>query len=293
MKKDIFSLVGNTPLVEIKKIPEEGCATILAKLEMFNPSGSIKDRAVKYMLEKAMKEGKLSKTKTIIEPTSGNTGISLAMFGAALGYKVIIVMPESMSVERRKIIEAYGAELILVPDEEWRDGAISFAKRLAEKNGYVILNQYENEANVLAHYETTGEEIIRQTGGKIDAFVAGIGTGGTIMGVGKRLKEHNPKIRIVGVEVYPNSKIQGLRNFSNSDYKPPILDVSFLDEKVMIRDEDAFEMTKRLAREEGLFVGLSSGANMYVALQKAKELGEGKVVVTVFPDGGNRYLSVL
>lgn len=292
--EDVLSLIGNTPLIKIRKLVDENCATILAKLEMFNPSGSVKDRIVKYMVEKAEREGRIT-SGTILEASSGNTGISLAMIGAVKGYKVVIVMPESMSVERRKIIKSFGAELILVSDEDWKNGkAIDFARELAEKNGYFFLNQYENENNVWAHYETTGKEIIEQTGGKIDVFVAGIGTGGTIVGVGKRLKEFNPNIKIVGVEVSRDSKIQGLRNISlESSYKPPILDFSVIDEIVVVRDEDALKIRERLIKEEGLFVGLSSGANMFVALEKAKELGRGKVVVTVFPDSGNRYLSVL
>lgn len=288
---NIIDLIGNTPLVKIKNLVSENDATIFAKLEKFNPSGSVKDRVAKYMIEQAEKEGKLKKGMTIIEPTSGNMGIALAMIGAVKGYKVKIVMPKSMSLERRKIIKAFGAELILIEDEKWRDEAIEFTKNLAKEKGYFMPNQFENEINVLAHYETTGKEIIEQTQGKINIFVAGIGSGGTIMGVGKRLKEFNPKIKIVGVEPYPNSKIQGLKNFRQSNYKPPIIDVTKIDEIVMIKDEDAFEMTKKLAEKEGLFVGISSGAAMHVALKKAKELGKGKTIVVIFPDGGEKYLS--
>lgn len=289
--EDVLDLIGNTPLVRIKRLTRRGDATVLAKLEKYNPGGSIKDRVAKYMIELAEREGKLAKGMTIIEPTSGNTGIALAMVGIAKGYRVKIVMPKSMSVERRKMMRAMGAELILVEDEEWRDAAIGLAKELAEENGYFMPNQFENRANVLAHYETTGKEILEQTGGRIDMLVAGIGTGGTIMGVGRRLKEFDPGIRIVGVEAHIGSRIQGLRNFSQSGYVPPILDASKIDEKVMIDDEDAFRMTRELAEKEGLFVGLSSGAAMWVALQKARELGEGKTIVVIFPDGGEKYLS--
>ena len=288
---NIIDLIGETPLLRINKFTKENEATIFAKLEKSNPGGSVKDRIAKYMIERAEKEGKLTKGKIIIEPTSGNTGISLAMIAAVKGYKIKIVMPETMSIERRKIIEALGAELIFVKEDEWRDAAIGFTKKIAEKEGYCLLNQYENYANVLAHYETTGKEIIEQTGGKIDMFVAGIGTGGTIIGAGRRLKEFNPKIKIVGVEAYPDSMIQGLKNFSSSNYIPSILDVKKIDEKIMIRDEDAFRTTRELAEKEGLFMGPSSGAAMYVALQKAKELGKGKVIVVIFPDSGEKYLS--
>ena len=291
ISENIIDLIGETPLVKINKFTEEGDATILAKLEKFNPGGSVKDRIAKYMIERAEKEGKLTKGKIIIEPTSGNTGIALAMVAAAKGYKIKIVMPESMSIERRKIMKALGAELILINHNEWRDVAIEFTKKIAEKEGYFMPNQFENYTNVLAHYETTGKEIIEQANGKIDMFIAGIGTGGTIMGVGKRLKEFNPKIKIVGVEVYPDSKIQGLKNFSSSNYTPPILDVNQIDEKVMIKDEDAFRTTRELVEKEGLFVGISSGAVMYVAIKKARELGKGKTMITLFPDGGEKYLS--
>lgn len=287
----ILDLIGNTPLVKINKLSTKNSATILAKLEKFNPSGSVKDRIVLYMIERAEKEGKLKKGMTIIEPTSGNTGISLAMIGAIKGYKIKIVMPKSMSIEKRKILKALGAELILIDDKKWRGEAIIFAKKLAKEKDYFLLNQFENPVNVLAHYETTGREIIEQTKGKIDMFIAGIGTGGTIVGVGKRLKEFNPKIKIVGVEPYLNSKIQGLKNFSDSDYKPPVLNFSVIDEIERIHDRDAFKMTKELAKKEGLFMGFSSGAVMYIAIKKAKELGKNKTIVVLFPDGGEKYLS--
>jgi cysteine synthase B len=290
---DILDTIGNTPLVRIQKLNPNPKVNIFAKLEGFNPTGSVKDRIALYMIKEAEKEGLLNKEKTIIEPTSGNTGISLAMIGAIKGYKVKIVMPETMSIERRKILEFFGAELILVEEKEWRDGAIRFIKSLVKKDkNLVLLNQYENEANVRAHYETTGKEIIEQMGGKkIDVLVAGVGTGGTITGVGKRLKEKYPDVKIVGVFPRPKTKIQGLRSIEEG-YIPPILDLKIIDEKIIVKDEDAFEMTKKLAQKEGIFTGLSSGAALFAALKIAKRLNSGNIVV-IFPDRGEKYLSLL
>jgi cysteine synthase B len=290
---NILDTIGNTPLVRIQKLNPNPKVNIFAKLEGFNPTGSVKDRIALYMIKKAEKEGLLNKEKTIIEPTSGNTGISLAMIGAIKGYKVKIVMPETMSIERRKILEFFGAELILVEEKEWRDGAIRFIKSLVKKDkNLVLLNQYENEANVRAHYETTGKEIIEQMGGKkIDVLVAGVGTGGTITGVGKRLKEKYPDVKIVGVFPRPKTKIQGLRSIEEG-YIPPILDLKIIDEKIIVKDEEAFEMTKKLAQKEGIFAGLSSGAALFAALKIAKRLSSGNIVV-IFPDRGEKYLSLL
>jgi cysteine synthase B len=290
---NILDTIGNTPLVKIQKLNPNPKVNIFAKLEGFNPTGSVKDRIALYMIKAAEKKGILNKEKTIIEPTSGNTGISLAMIGAIKGYKVKIVMPKTMSIERRKMIEFFGAELILVKEKEWRDGAIRFTKSLVKKNkNLVLLNQYENEANVRAHYETTGKEIIEQMGDKkIDVFVAGIGTGGTITGVGRRLKEKYPDIKIVGVFPRPKTKIQGLKSIEEG-YIPPILDLKIIDEKIIVKDKDAFEMTKKLAKEEGIFVGLSSGAALFAALKIAKRLNSGNIVV-IFPDRGEKYLSLL
>jgi cysteine synthase B len=290
---NILDTIGNTPLVKIQKLNPNPRVNIFAKLEGFNPTGSIKDRIALYMVEKAEKEGILKKGKTIIEPTSGNTGISLAMIGAMKGYKVKIVMPKTMSIERRKMLEFFGAELILVEEKEWRDGAIKLTKSLVKKNkNLVLLNQYENEANVRAHYETTGKEIIEQMGGKkIDVLVAGVGTGGTITGVGKRLKEKYPDVKIVGVFPRPKTKIQGLKSIEEG-YIPPILDLKIIDEKIIVKDREAFEMTKKLAQKEGIFAGLSSGAALFAALKIARKLNSGNIVV-IFPDRGEKYLSVL
>jgi len=284
----VLDLVGNTPVVKIKSLVGENDATVLAKLERFNLSGSVKDRVVKYIIEHAERTGVLAKDQTIIEATSGNTGISLAMIGAIRGYKVKLVMPESASMERRKIMLSFGAELMLVEDEY---EAIRIAERLASENNYFHLNQFGNPLNVDAHYQTTGAEIIEQTGGKIDAFVAGIGTGGTIVGVGRRLKEYRSEIEIIGVEPKLKTKIEGTLNFTDSGYKPPILDLNIVDKVFRVKDDDALRVTRELAGIEGLFVGPSSGAAMYAALQKARELGKGKTVVVIFPDGGERYLS--
>ena len=315
---NILDTIGNTPLVKIKnlnlnskvhpvKSDKVGLSplkkgrvfnrvNIFAKLEGFNPTGSVKDRIALAMIEEAEKAGILTKGKTIIEPTSGNTGISLAMIGAVKGYKVKIVMPESMSIERRKMLNVFGVELILVKEEEWRDGAIKFAKELAKKDkNLVMLNQYENGLNSGSHYEITGREIIEQMDkyfaeyGKIDFFVAGIGTGGTITGIGKKLKEKYPDIKIVGVEPQPKTKIQGLKSLKEG-YVPPILDLNIIDKKIIIEDNPAFEMTRNLARKEGIFVGISSGAAMFVAQKIAEKIPAGNIV-TVFPDRGEKYLS--
>jgi len=290
--KNILNIIGNTPLVRIEKLNPNPKVNIFAKLEGFNPTGSVKDRIALSMIEKAEKEGILTKGKTIIEPTSGNTGIGLAMVAAFKGYKLKIVMPETMSIERRQMIKALGGELILVKKEEWRDGAIKFTKNLIKNNkDFVMLNQYENTANVKAHYEGTATEIINDVKGKIDIFVAGIGTGGTITGAGKRLKENYPNIKIIGVLPKPEGNIQGLKSIEEG-YIPPILDLNIIDEKFIIEDENAFLMTKKLAQEEGIFVGPSSGAAMYTALKVAEKLKQGNVVV-IFPDRGEKYLSVL
>jgi cysteine synthase len=287
-----LDLIGNTPLIRINKLTDENDATILAKLEGQNIGGSIKDRIAKYMIEVAEKEGKLTKDKIIIEPTSGNTGIGLAIVAVVKGYKIILVMPESVSEERKRILKAFGAELILTPKEKGTDGAIKLAYEIVKKNPekYFMPDQFNNPANVQAHYETTGREIIEQTNGKVDMVVAAMGTTGTVMGVSKRLKEFNKKIKIVGVEPYIGHKLQGMKNMKEA-YVPSIYVSRKLDEKVNIRDEDAFETARNLALKEGLLVGMSSGAVMHVALQKAKELGKGKIIVAILPDRGERYLT--
>ncbi len=296
--RKIYETIGNTPLVKINKLACENCAEVYAKLEGFNPGGSVKDRIALYMIEGAEKEGVLKPGGTIIEPTSGNTGIGLAFVCAAKGYRLIIVMPESMSIERRQVLKAYGAEIILTPASEGMAGAIRLAEQLAKEKGYFMPLQFENKYNPQAHRETTALEILRDMDGKIDAFVAGVGTGGTITGVGEVFKEKIPGVKIVAVEpeksallsggTHSPHKIQGI----GPGFIPKILNRNVIDEVIAVSDEDAFEMTRRLAKEEGLFVGISSGAAMVGALKVAQKLGKGKRVVVVLPDGGNKYLSM-
>jgi cysteine synthase B len=287
----ILDCIGNTPLIKLEVINPYRGVNILAKLEGNNPGGSVKDRIASYMVKDAEEAGTLKKGDTILEATSGNTGIGLAMVGAAKGYKVKLVMPECVSLERRKVLEALGAELVLSPGSEGTDGAIKLANKMMGEshNGYFMPNQFNNPANIKAHYETTGKEIIEQTGGGIDMFVAGMGTTGTLMGAGRRLKEFNEKIRIVGVEPLLGHRIQGLKNMKES-IVPKIYDESCLDEKINVPDDDAFDTTRMLALREGLFVGMSSGAAMAGALRMAEKLGEGTIVV-ILPDRGDRYLS--
>ena len=287
----IDKAIGNTPLVEIRGLNPSSKVRIFAKLEYFNPGGSIKDRVAAYMIEQAERRGELTKDKVILEATSGNTGIGLALVAASKGYRLCLTMSESASEERKRILKALGAELVLTPANLRTDGAIEVAYNLMRENPdkYFGTDQFNNADNVGAHYHGTGEEIWRQTEGAVTMVVATLGTSGTAMGISKRLKEYNPAVRIVGVEPYLQHHIQGLKNMKES-YRPGIYDRSRLDEKVNILDEDAFEMARRLAREEGLFVGMSSGAAMHVAAQKARELEEG-VIVVIFPDGGERYLS--
>lgn len=283
-----LDLIGNTPLVKLTKvIPRNPRVEIYAKMEGYNPCSSVKDRIAKYMIEGAEARGELTADKVIVEASSGNTGIGLAMVAAHKGYRLKIVMPESMSVERRRVMQAFGAEVILTPAEKGMNGAIEQAEKMGAGPRYYHPNQFANQDNVRAHYEGTGAEILRQIT-DIDVLVAGIGTGGTIMGVGKRLREVYPDLRIVGVEPYPKSLIQGLRNLQ--DFVPPILDVSIMDEKINVEDGCAFNTVRVLANIEGLFVGISSGAAVHAALQVAEEMDSGKVVM-IMPDRGDRYLS--
>jgi cysteine synthase B len=296
---NILDFIGNTPLVEIKKINPNPKVRIFAKLEGFNPTGSIKDRIALGMVEKAEKQGVLTKGKMIIEPTSGNTGISLAMIAALKGYKIKIVMPESMSVERRKIIKVLGAELILVKPEEWRDAAIKMTKSMVERDkNLVMMNQFENEENCSVHYRTTGKEILAQVKGKIDFFVAGLGTGGTITGVGRRLREKYPNIRIIGVQPVLGSKIEGLKSIKEG-YVPPVLAPSLpcadhtktLIEGIMeVSQEEAFKAARQVASKEGIICGPSSGAAMFAIESIARKIKKG-TIVTIFPDRGEKYLS--
>jgi len=288
---DIFAAIGNTPLVELKVLNRESKVRIFGKLEGNNPGGSVKDRPAYYMIKKAEESGALSKGRTILEPTSGNTVIALAMIGAAKGYAVKLVMPGCVSVERSRILEAFGAEVILTPAEEGTDGAIREALRIVseEPDRYYMPNQFTNENNSLAHYETTGPEILSQTEGEVDVFVAGMGTTGTLMGTGRYLKERKPGIKIVGVEPLRGHTIQGLKNMEEA-IVPKIYHPEQMDEKINIEDDEAYETARLLATKEGIFVGMSSGAAVAAALRLAKAMDTG-TIVAILPDRGDRYLS--
>jgi cysteine synthase B len=294
MANNSFSLpqaIGNTPLVHLTNLGGNTAVRILAKLEGSNPGGSVKDRPAWYMIKNAIASGELTVDKTILEPTSGNTGIALAMIGAALGYKVKLVMPPCVSIERRRVLEAHGAEVILSAPGQATDGAIRLAHQIVKDfpQKYFMPNQYSNPNNPLSHYETTGPEIYRQCAGEINAFIAGIGTSGTLMGTGRALKELNPDIRIIGVEPTLGHKIQGLKNMREA-IVPAIFDPRNLDEKVVVEDDEAFECARNLAIQEGLFVGMSSGAAVAGALRVAATMTSG-TIVTLLPDRGDRYLS--
>jgi cysteine synthase len=293
----IIDLIGNTPMVKLNRVVEPDSADVYVKLEWFNPGGSVKDRIGKAMIEAAEKAGKLKPGDTIVEPTSGNTGIALALVAAAKGYRAVLTMPDTMSLERRNLLRAFGAELVLTPGSEGMRGAVEKAKELAQEHGYFMPQQFDNPANPEVHELTTGPEIVEQTGGVLDAFVAGIGTGGTITGVGRVLRREIPNARIIAVEPAASPilsggkpgphKIQGI----GPNFVPSILDREIYDEVRTVENETAFEVARRVAVEEGLLVGISSGANIHIALQVAKELGPGKKVVTVSPSNGERYLS--
>lgn len=289
--KSIIEGIGNTPLVEIVRLNPSKKVKIFAKLESANPGGSIKDRTALFMIENAEKRGTLTRDKIILEATSGNTGIGLAMIAAAKGYKLCLTMSEAASEERKKILRALGAELYFTPAAQGTDGAIEVAYKMLRENPekYFGTDQFNNEDNVAAHYHGTAQEIWEQTDGAVTMVVSTLGTSGTAMGISKRLKELSPTIQMIGVEPYLQHKIQGLKNMRES-YRPGIFDKTRLDEKVNILDEDAFEMSRRLAREEGILAGMSSGAAMFVAAQKAQQMEEGLIVV-IFPDSGERYLS--
>ncbi|MCF6466017.1 cysteine synthase A [Clostridium sp. Cult2] len=294
---NINNTIGRTPLVKLNNMIKANMADIFVKVESFNPGGSIKDRPALYMVKDAEQKGILKKGSTIIEPTSGNTGIALAMIGAAKGYKVIIVMPDTMSMERRKLMKAYGADLILTDGKYGMAGSVELAKNLASKEGYFLPDQFGNINNVIAHYETTGVEILEGIEGEVDAFVAGVGTGGTITGVGKRLKEANPNTLIFAVEPGKSPILSGGKPSSHgiqgigANFIPDILDINIIDEIIKVEDEEAFLQTRNIGKEEGIFCGISSGANIHAALIIAEKLGKGKKVVTVLPDTGERYLS--
>ena len=301
VKNSFLDLVGNTPLVRVNNLikKDDLKADVLAKLEYFNPAGSVKDRIAKEMILEALEKGLINENTTLIEPTSGNTGIGLSAVATALNLKIIITMPETMSVERRNLMKAYGAELVLTPGGEGMKGAIAKAKELASQiENSFIPGQFENPANPTAHYKTTGPEIYEQTEGKVDIFVAGVGTGGTISGIGKYLKEKNPEVKVVAVEPASSPvlstgkggahKIQGI----GAGFVPETLDTKIYDEIITVENEDAFATGKEMAKTEGILVGISSGAALYAAKELAKrEENAGKTIVVLLPDGGDRYLS--
>ena len=301
VKNSFLDLVGNTPLVRVNNLikKDELKADVLANLEYFNPAGSVKDRIAKEMILDALEKGLINENTTLIEPTSGNTGIGLSAVATALNLKIIITMPETMSVERRNLMKAYGAELVLTPGSEGMKGAIAKAKELASQiENSFIPGQFENPANPTAHYKTTGPEIYEQTEGKVDIFVAGVGTGGTISGIGKYLKEKNPEVKVVAVEPASSPvlstgkggahKIQGI----GAGFVPETLDTKIYDEIITVENEDAFATGKEMAKTEGILVGISSGAALYAAKELAKrEENAGKTIVVLLPDGGDRYLS--
>lgn len=293
----VLELIGNTPILKLTNMIDKDSADVYVKLEKFNPGGSIKDRASLGMIEKAESEGKLKKGAVIIEPTSGNTGIGLAMIGRIKGYKVIIVMPETMSKERRDLIKAYGAELILTEGRKGMKGAIDKAKEMVDEYGYFMPQQFDNIANQEKHYETTAEEIYKEIK-DLDVFVAGVGTGGTISGIGKKLKERNNEIKVVAVEPYNSQvlignkggahKIQGIgAGFIPKNYKQ-----EYVDKVVAVKDEDAIKTAADFASKEGMLIGISSGAAVYAAIEIAKKLGKGKKVLAIAPDGGEKYISM-
>jgi S-sulfo-L-cysteine synthase (O-acetyl-L-serine-dependent) len=291
INEDILQTIGNTPLVRINKLNPNKNITIYAKLEGLNPTGSIKDRIALSMIQQAEISGKLIKGKTIIEPTSGNTGVALAMIGLLKGYDVEIVMSSAVSVERRQMIKAFGGKVTLTDGKLGTDGAIRKAREMVKDDPekYFMPDQFSNEFNKIAHYRTTGEEIWKQTNGKIDYFVSSLGTSGTIMGVSKVLKEHNPDIKIVCAHPVKGHYIQGLKNMEEA-IVPSIYDPSQIDITIMVETEAAYEMTRQIVSREGIFVGMSSGAAMYAAVEIAKQIKSG-IMVVIFPDRGEKYLS--
>src|SRR5690606_27882944 len=294
----VAELIGHTPLIRLQRVVPEGAAEVLGKFEVSNPAGSVKDRIALAMVEAAEAKGLLQPGATLVEPTSGNTGIGLAMVCATRGYRLILTMPEDMSTERRRLLERFGAELVLTPAIEGMSGAVSAARGLVEEHGYSMPQQFDNPANPEIHRRTTAPEILEATEGRLDAFVAGVGTGGTITGVGEALREAGVPARIVAVEPARAAVLQGGRaglhgiQGIGASFVPSVLNRDVYDEVMSVRDEDAYGMTKRLTREEGLLVGVSSGANVWAAVKVAQQLGAGKRVVTMLCDTGERYLSV-
>ena len=295
----VLDLIGGTPLVRLNRVVQEGWAEVVGKVESLNPAGSVKDRIALSMVEAAEREGRLKPGDTIVEPTSGNTGIGLAMVAAVKGYRLIVAMPEDMSLARRDLLARYGAEIVLTPAIEGMTGAVYAAQEMLNENpNYFMAQQFENPANPDVHRRTTAKEILDATGGRLDAFVVGVGTGGTITGVGEVLKAQSPDVRIIAVEPARSPVLQGGRagitaiQGIGAGFAPGILNREVLDEIMSVGDEEAIDMSRRLAREEGLLVGVSAGANVVAALKIAKQLGQGKRVVTVLPDTGERYLTM-
>ncbi|MBI4342624.1 MAG: cysteine synthase A [Candidatus Omnitrophica bacterium] len=295
---NVLELIGNTPMVQLHRIVEPRMATVFAKLESFNPGGSVKDRICLAMIEEAESRGLLKPGATLVEPTSGNTGIGLAMIGAVKGYTVVLTMPETMSAERIQILKSYGAEVVLTSAKEGMMGAVRKAEAIVKERGAFMPQQFINPANPEIHRRTTAQENLRATDGEVDAFVAGVGTGGTITGVGEVLKKRAPRIRIVAVEPKSSPVLSGgaagphMIQGIGAGFVPQVLNRSVIDEILTVSDEQAYDTAKRLAKAEGLFVGISAGAACWGALKVAKELGSGKTVVTVFPDTGERYFSI-
>ena len=291
-RKELVKLIGNTPLVKLKYLNPNPEVEIWIKLEKFNPGGSVKDRPALRMIMDAIKRGELTPDKTIIDATSGNTGIALAMIGRALGFKVELAMSEGVSEERKKILKIFGAKLHLTPADEGTDGAIRFVRELVKEypDRYYYVDQYNNHSNWKAHFYSTGVEIWEQTKGRITHFVAGAGTGGTLVGTGRRLKIYNPNIEIVGVQpAEAKHGIEGLKHMESS-IKPGIFDETIIDRMVYVKTEEAYDMTRKLAKEEGLLLGISSGAAIHAAVKLAKQITKG-VIVVISPDGGEKYLS--
>jgi cysteine synthase len=291
----VTDLIGKTPLVKINSLTGPNDATIYAKLEWFNIGGSVKDRLALYIIEYAESAGRLNKEKKILEATSGNTGIALAMIAAAKQYKLTLVMPESVSIERRRIIRAYGAELILSPAAKGTAGAIELKQQMLKEkpDEYIDVDQFKDPANILAHYETTGKEILEQTHGQLDMIVVGVGTAGTGVGTSMRVRENKPEVKIVGVTPKLGTAIQGLRN-PKEPFPTQLFRSQWFDEVIEISDaekETTFKVAREAAKREGLLVGMSSGAILHVALKKAKDLGKGKTIVAILPSSGERYLS--
>lgn len=285
----ILDTIGHTPLVEVPHISPNNKVRIFAKLEGQNPTGSVKDRIAKYMLDGAVRSGQLTKDKTILEATSGNTGISLAMIAQLQGYKIKVVMPENVTQERVQLLESFGAEIVFTEGSKGTNGAIERAQEIVrDDERYFMPDQYANSANPLAHYETTGAEILEEVP-QIDAFIAGLGTGGTLMGAGRRLKERNPRTKVIAVVPHPGDQIQGLRRLEEG-FIPPIVDLALLDGRMVVNSKDAFLATKYLTQKEGILAGISSGAVIYAAIRIAERMDEGNIVV-LLADGGWKYLS--